>query len=128
VDPETGETLALVSSPSYNPNEFVKGVTGSRYEELSNDKNKPLFNRFAASYSPGSAIKPVTAAIGLESGAIDPEEGIEIEGKRWQKDGSWGGFHITRLHDDVENPIDLHKALVYSDNIYFAQKGLDIGR
>lgn len=128
VHPETGETLALVSSPSYDPNEFLKGVTGSRYQELSDDKNKPLFNRFAASYSPGSAIKPVTAAIGLETGAIDPEEGVTIEGKRWQKNGSWGGFHITRLHEDVENPIDLHKALVYSDNIYFAQKGLDIGR
>ncbi|WP_281863960.1 penicillin-binding transpeptidase domain-containing protein [Planomicrobium okeanokoites] len=128
VDPETGETLALVSSPSYNPNEFVKGITGSRYQELNDAKNKPLFNRFAASYSPGSAIKPVTAAIGLEAGAIDPEEGIDIEGKRWQLNGSWGGFHITRLHDDVKNPVDLHKALVYSDNIYFAQKGLDIGR
>ncbi|WP_033542863.1 penicillin-binding transpeptidase domain-containing protein [Planococcus sp. CAU13] len=128
VDPETGETLALVSSPSYNPNEFVKGITGSRYDELANAAGNPLFNRFAASYSPGSAIKPVTAAIGLQSGAIDPEEGVTIEGKRWQLNGSWGGFHITRLHDDVENPIDLHKALVYSDNIYFAQKGLEIGR
>ncbi|HSJ38617.1 MAG TPA: penicillin-binding transpeptidase domain-containing protein [Planococcus sp. (in: firmicutes)] len=128
VHPETGETLALVSSPSYNPNEFLKGVTGSRYKELSDDPNKPLFNRFAASYSPGSAIKPVTAAIGLEAGSIDPEEGVTIEGERWQKDGSWGGFHISRLHADVENPVNLHKAMVYSDNIYFAQKGLEIGR
>ena len=127
VDPKTGETLALVSSPSYDPNEFLKGITASRYQELSNAKNKPLFNRFAASYSPGSAIKPVTAAIGLETGAIDPEEGVNIEGKRWQKNGSWGGFFITRLHEDVKNPIDLQKALVYSDNIYFAQKGLEIG-
>ncbi|WP_422122304.1 penicillin-binding transpeptidase domain-containing protein [Planococcus sp. X10-3] len=128
VHPETGETLALVSSPSYDPNEFLKGITGSRYQELSDDPDKPLFIRFAASYSPGSAIKPVTAAIGLESGAIDPEEGVDIEGERWQLNGSWGGFHITRLHPEVENPVDLHKALVYSDNIYFAQKGLEIGR
>ncbi|TAA71720.1 penicillin-binding transpeptidase domain-containing protein [Planococcus salinarum] len=128
VHPETGETLALVSSPAYDPNAFMKGITGSRYQELSDNPDKPLFNRFAASYSPGSAIKPVTAAIGLETGAIDPEEGVDIEGKRWQLNGSWGGFHITRLHDDVKNPVDLHKALVYSDNIYFAQKGLDIGR
>lgn len=128
VDPETGETLALVSSPSYNPNEFVKGITGSRYNELTNAAGNPLFIRFAASYPPGSAIKPVTAAIGLAGGAIDPEEGVTIEGKQWQLNGSWGGFHITRLHDDVENPIDLHKAIVYSDNIYFAQKGLEIGR
>lgn len=128
VDPETGETLALVSSPSYNPNEFVKGITGARYDELANAAGNPLFNRFAASYSPGSAIKPVTAAIGLDTGTIDPEEGVTIEGKRWQLNGSWGGFHITRVHDNAENPIDLLKALVYSDNIYFAQKGLDIGR
>ncbi len=128
VDPETGETLALVSSPSYDPNKFLKGITATRYQELVDADTKPLFNRFAAAYSPGSTIKPVTAAIGLETGAIDPEEGIDIEGKRWQLNSSWGGFHITRLHDDVENPIDLQKALVYSDNIYFAQKGLDIGR
>ncbi|MFD1030164.1 penicillin-binding transpeptidase domain-containing protein [Metaplanococcus flavidus] len=128
VHPETGETLALVSSPSYDPNEFLKGITGSRYQELSDDPNKPLFNRFAASYSPGSTIKPITAAIGLETGAIDPEEGVTIEGESWQLNASWGGFHITRLHPEIENPVDLHKALVYSDNIYFAQKGLEIGR
>lgn len=128
VNPETGETLALVSSPSYDPNEFLAGVTGSRYQELSDNPNKPLFNRFAAAYSPGSAIKPVTAAIGLDTDAIDPEEGIDIEGERWQLNASWGGFHITRLHPEVENPVDLHKALVYSDNIYFAQQGLEIGR
>lgn len=128
VHPETGETLALVSSPSYDPNEFLKGVTGSRYQKMMDDPNKPLFNRFAASYAPGSAIKPITAAIGLEAGAIDPAEGVAIEGERWQLNASWGGFHITRLHADVENPVDLHKALVYSDNIYFAQKGLEIGR
>lgn len=128
VNPETGETLALVSSPSYDPNEFLAGVTGSRYQELSDNPNKPLFNRFAAAYSPGSAIKPVTAAIGLDTDAIDPEEGIDIEGERWQLNASWGGFHITRLHPEVENPVDLHKAMVYSDNIYFAQQGLEIGR
>lgn len=127
VDPDTGETLALVSSPGYNPNEFLAGITGSRYDELSGEKGNPLFNRFAAAYAPGSAIKPVTAAIGLEANLLDPEEGIEIDGKTWQKNRSWGGFRITRLHEDVENPIDLNKALVYSDNIYFAQKGLEMG-
>lgn len=127
VDPETGETLALVSSPAYDPNEYMLGISESRFKELSEDPLTPLFNRFGAAYAPGSTIKPVTAAIGMEAGTLDPAEGLQIDGATWQKDGSWGDYRVTRLHPEAPNPIDLNKALVYSDNIYFARQALDIG-
>ena len=128
VDPHTGETLVLVSSPGFDPTEFMLGISGDRYKELSENPLKPLFNRFAAAYAPGSTLKPVTAAIGLETGTLKPEQGLEIKGETWQKDDSWGSYKVTRLHPEAPNPIDLNKALVYSDNIYFAQQALNMGR
>lgn len=128
VDPETGEVLTLLSSPGFIPSEFMLGMTQTRYQELSEDPLKPLLNRFAASYAPGSTLKPITAAIGMTNGTLDPAEGIVIEGAQWQKDASWGDYRVTRLHPEAPNPIDLTKALVYSDNIYFAQQALRMGR
>ncbi|HSI68493.1 MAG TPA: penicillin-binding transpeptidase domain-containing protein [Planococcus sp. (in: firmicutes)] len=128
IDPNTGETLALVSSPAFDPNEFVVGMSSERYEELSEDPLNPFYNRFDKSYAPGSTIKPVTAAIGMEAGTLDPSQGLTIEGATWQKDSSWGDYRVTRLHPEAPNPIDLNKALVYSDNIYFARQALDMGR
>ncbi|TWT14542.1 penicillin-binding transpeptidase domain-containing protein [Planomicrobium sp. CPCC 101079] len=128
VDPSTGETLALVSSPGFDPNEFMLGISGDRYKELEEDPRNPMFNRFTAGYAPGSTIKPITAAIGMEAGTLNASEGLEINGETWQKEKSWGDYRVTRLHPEAPNPIDLNKALVYSDNIYFARQALDMGR
>lgn len=128
VDPETGETLVLASSPGFDPSEFMLGISGERYNELKEDPLLPLYNRFAQAYAPGSTIKPVTAAIGMEAGTLDPAEGLTIEGETWQKDESWGDYRVTRVHPEAPNPIDLNKALVYSDNIYFARQALEMGR
>ena len=128
VDPETGEVLALVSSPAYDPNEFITGMSGARYRELEEDEKTPLFNRFAQSYAPGSTIKPITAAIGIKAGTLDPAEGLTITGKTWQKDASWGSYRVSRVHPEAPNPIDLNRAMVYSDNIYFAQQALAMGK
>lgn len=128
VDPTTGETLVLISSPGFDPAEFMLGISGDRYKELKEHPMNPLFNRFASTYAPGSTIKPVTAAIGMEAETLNPTEGVTINGKTWQKDASWGDYRVTRVHAEAPNPVDLNKALVYSDNIYFAQKALDLGR
>ncbi|MGE6368592.1 penicillin-binding transpeptidase domain-containing protein [Planococcus kocurii] len=127
VNPKTGETLVLVSSPAYNPNEYMLGISEDRFKELSEDPLNPLFNRFGAAYAPGSTIKPVTAAIGMEAGTLDPSVGLQIDGETWQKDGSWGDYRVTRLHPEAPNPVDLNTALVYSDNIYFARQALEMG-
>lgn len=127
VNPKTGETLALVSSPGFDPNEFMLGISGTRYKELEEDPKNPLFNRFRAAYAPGSTLKPVTSAIGMEAGTLKPAEGITINGETWQKDASWGDYKVSRLHPEAPNPVDLNTALVYSDNIYFAQQALAMG-
>jgi penicillin-binding protein 3 len=127
IHPLTGEILALVSSPSFNPNEFVLGISAEEYKKLENNPLKPLINRFAATYAPGSAIKPIIGAIGLEKGIITPEQTKTIVGKKWQpKDGSWGNYFVTRVSDRLQN-VNLQNALIYSDNIYFAMAGLDLG-
>ncbi|MFD3448740.1 penicillin-binding transpeptidase domain-containing protein [Microbacteriaceae bacterium 4G12] len=126
VDPKTGETLALVSSPSYNPNAIIKGASKAQWDAWNNDPKKPMNNRFTQAYAPGSVFKPVTGAIGLETKTIDPKEAIKIDGLKWAKDQSWGDYYVTRVKD--ASPIDFEKAMIYSDNIYFAQSALKIGK
>lgn len=73
IDPKTGEVLALVSSPGYDPNMFIPSIVESRYRKLANDPRLLFFNRFAASYMPGEAINPLVAATGLEAGTVKPD-------------------------------------------------------
>lgn len=127
VNPTTGEVLALVSSPSYDPNMFLFGVTDKQWNMLSNDPKKPLLNRFSGAYIPGSVFKPITAAIGLNTDKIIPDKGISISGKNWQPNSSWGKYYITRVAP-LDKPVNLTDAFVYSDNIYFAQAALSIGK
>lgn len=125
INPYTGEVLALVSTPSYDNNDFIMGLSDEQWNALNEDENKPMYNRFRQVWCPGSTFKPVTAAIGLESGAINPEEDYGKEGLSWQKDTSWGSYYITTLH--TYEPVILENALIYSDNIYFAKAALRIG-
>jgi penicillin-binding protein 3 len=125
IHPLTGETLALVSSPSFDPNDFVLGISSEKWKELSENPNQPLINRVGYAYAPGSTIKPITAAIALENNVITPEQTMDIQGLDWADD-SWGGYKITRVTDPGK-PVNLRDALLYSDNIYFAKTALDIG-
>lgn len=70
IDPKTGEVLALVSSPGYDPNIFIPNIAQSRYRILANDPRLVFFNRFAASYMPGEVLNPLVAATGLEAGTV----------------------------------------------------------
>lgn len=125
MNPFTGEVLALVSTPAYDDNEFILGMSGERWDQLNDDENKPLYNRFRQVWCPGSSFKPITAGIGLTTGTINPEEDYGSEGLSWQKDESWGDYHVTTLHE--YSPVNLENALIYSDNIYFAKAALNIG-
>ncbi len=122
----TGEVLALVSTPSYNNNDFIMGLSDEKWSLLNNDKNRPMYNRFRQAWCPGSAFKPVIAAIGLEQGAIAPFKDYGNEELKWQKDSSWGSYFVTTLH--TYEPVTLENALIYSDNIYFAKAALTIGK
>ena len=121
----TGEVLALVSTPSYDNNDFIRGMSSEKWNALNEDENKPMYNRFRQVWCPGSTFKPIIAANGLTTGAIDPNEDYGNEGLSWQKDSSWGSYHVTTLH--AYEPVILKNALIYSDNIYFAKAALKIG-
>lgn len=124
IHPLTGEALALVSSPSFDPNVYV--LNKERKKVYDEDPLKPLVNRFGATYAPGSTFKPITAGIALENQVITPETTVDVKGKDWQKDSSWGGYYVTRVTDSGK-PVNLRDAFVLSDNIYFAQAALEIG-
>lgn len=122
VDPSTGETLALVSSPGFDPSIFIGGVSRKQLGQLEADPDKPLLNRFSSAFAPGSTQKPLTAAIGLTASKLDREKSYDIDGLKWRKDG----FTVTRIHE-TPDPVNLRNALVFSDNIYFARAALEIG-
>ncbi|MGI6011153.1 MAG: penicillin-binding transpeptidase domain-containing protein [Ruminococcus sp.] len=125
MNPYTGEVLALVSTPSYDSNDFILGMDQEQWDSLNADENMPLYNRFRQTFTPGSVLKPVTAAIGLSLEAFTAEEDFGNLGTRWQKDSSWGDYYVTTLHESPTT--NLENAMIYSDNIYFAQGALKIG-
>lgn len=126
MEPTTGELLACVSTPSYDSNDFVLGLTNSQWEELNNDEDKPLYNRFLQSYCPGSTFKSITAAIGLTTGKLTTDTTFNYSGLKWQKDSSWGSDYITTLtaYSGAKN---ITNALIHSDNIFFGQAAMQIG-
>lgn len=126
MNPKTGEVLALVSTPSYDPNDFVLGISQTKWDQLNNDKDKPFYNRYQAGLSPGSVFKPVIGAIGLTTNTIGHEENFNPSGRSWQKDASWGNYKVTTLKE-YGNQVTMKNALIYSDNIYFAKAALKIG-
>lgn len=125
LNPKTGEVLALVSTPSYSNNDFVLGLSTDKWNALNNDVNQPLMSRYKQTYTPGSSMKPITAAIGLETKAIDPDKDLGAKDK-WQKDSSWGNYYVTTLH--APSPNNLKNAITYSDNVYFSRSALNIGK
>ena len=125
LNPQTGEVLALVSTPSYSNNDFVLGLSTDKWNALNNDSNQPMMSRYKQTYTPGSTMKPITAAIGLETKTIDPDKDLGAKDK-WQKDSSWGSYYVTTLH--APSPNNLKNAITYSDNVYFARSALNIGK
>ncbi|MDO5734242.1 MAG: penicillin-binding transpeptidase domain-containing protein [Eubacteriales bacterium] len=126
LDPKDGSIRALISTPAYRPDLFLEGISNEDYQALLEDQNLPLYNKFNALYTPGSTQKLISAIALLSDGTIDTQDRISIKGKSWQKDGSWGKYKIRRV-EKIEKPLNLHDALVYSDNIFFAQMAIKEG-
>lgn len=125
--PTTGEVLALVSTPAYDPNDFSLGMSTSEWNALTNDEKKPLENRFTGLYTPGSTFKAVTGVAALDTKTITDSEDLgQAKDKKWQKDTSWGDYYVntTAAYD---GKADLLNALIYSDNTYFAKVALKMG-
>lgn len=125
--PKTGEVLALVSTPSYNPNEFAYGISKTRWEEITNNELNPLQSRFTNVFTPGSTFKAITGVIGLESEEINNDTDLgKAENWLWQLDDSWGDYFVPTQTQYAEAST-LMNALKYSDNIYFAKLATQIG-
>jgi penicillin-binding protein 2 len=113
LDAVTGDVLALVSSPSFDPVPFSMGLTSAMWQELSNDPRKPLSNKaIAGAYPPGSTFKPVVAAAALTSGVLTPETSFTCPG--YLKFGNvtfhcWrhGGHGTLRLRDAIKKSCDV---------------------
>ena len=125
MEPQTGALLALVSTPSYNPNDFVLGMSTEKWNSIKDNQANPMLARYLQTYCPGSTFKPVTGAVGLTSGSLTANDTFSYSGLSWKKDG-WGEYDITTL-TAYSGPKNLRNALIYSDNIYFAQAAIKIG-
>ena len=119
----TGNVLAMVSTPSFDPNMF-RAVDGDEYiSTLRNDFAKPFMNKaIEGLYPPGSTFKIVVALAGLESGAINPKEKIYCPG-HWD----YGDRRYHCWEDEGHGKVDLYGALKHSCDIYFYQMALRIG-
>ena len=107
--PKTGELIALVSTPSYNPNDFALGMSTEKWNSIKDDESKPMLARYLQSYCPGSTFKPVTGAIGLTTNSLSSEDTFSYNGLSWKKDG-WGEYDITTL-TAYNGPKNLRNAL-----------------
>jgi len=115
IEPKTGEILALVSAPSYDPNLLVGRKRSQNYTMLYNDSiAKPLFDRvLLAEYPPGSTFKPFTGLLGLQEGVMSPSSLVSCNG------GYHYGNRVMKCHGHA-SPIDMIHAIATSCNAYFA--------
>lgn len=125
VDPRTGEVLAMVSLPSFDPNPFVRGIARGAYAELRDSPDRPLFNRVVqGAYEPGSTIKPLMALAGLELGLRRPDQGIVSTGQ-FRLPGSSQVYRDWRAGG--HGWVDAKEAIAQSVNTYFYQLAVDLG-
>jgi penicillin-binding protein 2 len=123
IEPETGDVLAYVSRPGFDPNLFVDGIDSQSWSELNTSLDKPLMNRpLSGTYPPGSTFKPYMALAALELGKRRPEYGI-----------SDAGFFMLgghRFNDDKKGGhgyIDMYRSIVVSCDTYYYQLGNEMG-
>lgn len=119
IEPSSGEILAFVSAPSYNPNHLTGREFYPNWRRLTRDTLKPLFNRpLMATYPPGSIYKTVMALAALNEGVITPNTYYICGGGFWRNRGKPG----CRLHP---HPLKLAGGIKYSCNAYFAATYMD---
>lgn len=117
LDPKDSSILAMVSSPSYDNNLFVGGISGADYRRLLNDENRPLYNRVTqGAYPPASTVKPFIAVSALTEGVITPGMTISDPGY-WQLPNSTKRFRDWKKSG--HGPTNLQKAITESSDTYF---------
>jgi len=123
LDPRTGEILAFVSKPTFDPNLFVDGIDSESWQELNESLDKPLLNRaLRGTYPPGSTYKPFMALAALETGVRTPEQSIS--------DPGYFMFGGHRFRDDKEGghgSVNMYHSIVWSCDTYYYMLANDLG-
>ena len=123
MDPKTGEILAFVSKPTFDPNLFVEGIDSENWETLNESPDKPLLNRaLRGTYPPGSTYKPFMALAALETGTRTPQQTIY--------DPGFYMFGNHRFRDDKEGghgTVNMYQSIVQSCDTYYYMLANDLG-
>ncbi|MBQ7199341.1 MAG: penicillin-binding protein 2 [Selenomonadaceae bacterium] len=121
LNPQTGEVLAMVSRPAFDPNLFAHGISTKDWDAINNNPYHPMDNKtITGEYPPGSTFKIVTGTAALAAGKVSPDEMIFDSGQHWLvPKGNAGGEALGWL--------DFHNALAHSDNVYFYEMGNRLG-
>ena len=123
LDPKTGEVLAFVSKPTFDPNLFVEGIDSENWQALNESPDKPLLNRaLRGTYPPGSTYKPFMALAALETGKRTPQQTIS--------DPGFFMFGGHRFRDDKEGghgSVDMYRSIVQSCDTYYYMLASDLG-
>jgi penicillin-binding protein 2 len=121
LDPRSGEVLAMVSRPAFDPNLFTRPISTSDWKQLTDNPDNPLMNRaIQAQFAPGSTFKPIVTIAGLETGMLDPST-------TYYCPGSAKFYDHTFKCDEVHGTVDLHHAIVHSCDVYFFNVGNRMG-
>ena len=123
IEPSTGGILALVSTPTYDPNQFVDGISPENWKELNEHPDKPMINRaINGAYPPGSTFKPFMALAALEMGKRTPGQAIS--------DPGFFNFGNHTFRDDKKGghgSVDMYKSIVHSCDTYYYMLANDMG-
>lgn len=123
IEPATGDILAYISMPTFDPNLFVEGIDVKSWDDLNTSLDKPLLNRpLIGTYPAGSTFKPYMALAALQTGKRTPEMAINDPGYFW--------FGNNKFRDDKEGGhgrVDMYKSIVQSCNTYYYNLANDLG-
>jgi penicillin-binding protein 2 len=125
IEPATGHVLAMVSTPGFDPNPFVQGISRAEFASLQNSPDRPLYNRVLRGiYPPGSTVKPFMALAGLEYGQITPGKRVNCAGF-FRLPGSAHQYHDWKRSG--HGGVDMRLAITQSCDVYFYQLALRLG-
>ncbi len=123
ISPKTGDVIAFVSLPAFEPNSFSRGIRKGEWQALLADRMKPMSSKgLQGTYAPGSTVKPFLALAGLEAGVQDPEKPVSCGGSF-----TYGNKTFRCWKEKGHGPVDMRKALIQSCDVYFYRLGLKIG-
>lgn len=121
LNPQTGEVLALVSRPAFNPNLFARGISSKDWNALNNNPYHPMDNKaITGEYPPGSTFKIVTGTAALSEGVVSPDELIMDNGHHWI-------IPKGNAEGEALGLINFKQAMAHSDNVYFYEMGNRLG-